>query len=340
MSTAESPSRATIADVAEKAGVSIATVSRVINKTAVVTDETAARVHAAIKALNYTPRAAARGLASRKTNTIGLLLPEISGGFFPPMLRGIETCVTQHGLALLIYSTRGRDMEETNLHLPLGEHNTDGLLIFTDSLAEEQLVRMHNNRFPMVLLHKTSPAEINVPCVTVENKAGANKLVSHLIETHGYRRIAFLTGPPNNEDSYWRETGYREALAAHDIPFDPALVSTGGFDEEEAQDAVEQWLLEGVEMDAIFAGDDEAAMGVITALRRARKRIPQDIAVVGFDDLPLSRHLTPALTTVAAPIEEAGRVAAEQLIRLIRKEYAKPLTLLPTGLVIRHSCGC
>lgn len=340
MSESKSSTRATIADVAERASVSIATVSRVINKTATVTAATAERVQAAIAALNYIPHAAARGLASRKSNTLGLLLPEISGAFFSMMLRGVEKGIAENGYALLVYSTQGRARHASNFHFPLGEHNTDGLLVFTDSLDEIELTRLHTRNFPLVLLHQSPPPGLNIPCVTFENKAGARKVVEHLLEVHGRRRIAFLAGPEGHEDSYWREMGYREALAARGLPFDPTLVGNGGFSDKIAQATVEQWLVAGADIDAIFTGDDEAALGVIAALRRFGRRIPEDVAVVGFDDLPHSRYVSPALTTVRAPIETAGQVAAEQLLRLIHKGQAERLVLLPTELLIRHSCGC
>jgi len=342
MANLTSPVRPTIADVASHAGVSIATVSRVINGTAPVAAETAARVRAAIAELNYVPRAAARSLASSRTDTLGLVLPEISGYFFPPLLRGIEAGARENGFDLLIHSTqRAGGDSTTGTRRPLGEHNTDGLLIFTNSLDEAELARLHAIGFPMVLLHQSPPDSLDIPCVTFENKAGSRRLVEHLIQVHGYRRIAFLRGPEGHEDSYWREMGYREALATHGIPYDPALVAVGGFDEVEAREPVERWLREKLEIEAIFAGDDEAALGVIAALRRAGKRVPEDVAVVGFDDVPISRHLTDLpLTTVRAPIERAGLEAARQLVRLIRAGEADPLVLLSTELVIRRSCGC
>jgi DNA-binding LacI/PurR family transcriptional regulator len=332
--------RATIADVARRAGVSIATVSRVLNGTSKVADTTAERVRAAIAELHYVPRAAARGLASRRTNTIGLLLPEISGQFFPPLLRGIEAGARENGYHLLIYSTWDRRYLLDLPYPPLGEHNTDGLLVFTDSLRDEDLAHFRRTGFPVVLLYRSPPQSLPIPCITFENKAGARALVDHLIEVHGYRRIAFLSGPPGNEDSFWRELGYRESLEAHGLPYDPSLVAVGGFDEEEAAAAVARWLAEGLNVDAIFAGDDEAASGAIAALQQVDLRVPDDIAVVGFDDLVVSRYLNPPLTTVRVPIEQTGRVAVEQLIRLIRTGTADPLVLLPTQLVIRRSCGC
>lgn len=329
----------TIADVAEHAGVSIATVSRVLNGTVPVQAEKAERVRLAMDELQFVPRTAARVLASKKTNTIGLILPEISGAFFSPMLRGIESEAHEIDYDLLIHSMHAT-LSNPHHSSPLGEHNTDGLLVFTNSLDERQLARLHRLNFPVVLLHQTPPAALNIPVITIENKDGAAILVNHLIEIHDRRRIVFLQGPQGHEDSHWRERGYREALEAHNILFDPALIASGGFDDEEAFTSMQQVLSDGIDFDAVFAGDDDAAAGVFRALKIAGRLVPQDVAVVGFDDVPFARYLSPALTTVRAPIEEVGREAVRQLARLMNGEQAQALTLMRTELVIRESCGC
>jgi len=326
----------TIADVAEKARVSIATVSRVLNGTTPVKAEKADRVRLAMEELQFVPRHAARVLASRRTNTIGLLLPEISGAFFPPMLKGIEAGAHEAGYGLLIHSTK----QEGPSRRPLGEHNTDGLLIFTDSLDHRELHRLYNMNFPIVLLHQTPPDSLNIPVIAVENKDGAAILVNHLIDVHGRRRIVFLRGPAGHEDSVWRERGYREALEAHNIIFYPELIASGGFDEEEAFATVQQMVLDGIEFDAIFAGDDDSAIGAMRALKLSGRLVPEDVAVVGFDDVPFARYISPALTTMRAPIEAIGREAVCQLTRLMSGERAEALTLMRTKLVIRESCGC
>jgi DNA-binding LacI/PurR family transcriptional regulator len=259
--------------------------------------------------LQFVPRQAARVLASKRTNTIGLLLPEISGAFFSPMLKGIEAGAHEAGYDLLVHSTR--QVETTRRRL--GEHNTDGLLIFTHSLAPSELHRLHKFNFPMVLLHQTPPDSLDIPVIAIENKDGAARLIDHLIESHGRRRIVYLRGPEGHEDSVQRERGYREALEAHQIAFDPGLIASGGFDEDEAFAATQQLLLSGLDFDAVFAGDDDAAIGAMRALRLAGRRVPDDVAVVGFDDVPFARYLSPALTTVRAPIEEVGREAVHQL---------------------------
>ena len=326
----------TIADVARHAAVSIATVSRVLNGTTPVQEAKADRVRLAMDELQFVPRHAARVLASRKTNTIGLVMSEISGAFFPPMLKGIEAGAHEAGYDLLIHSTR----KEGPSPRPLGEHNTDGLLIFTDSLDHRELRRLHNMSFPIVLLHQTPPDLLNIPVIAVENKDGAAMLVNHLIEVHGRRRIVFLRGPEGHEDSVWRERGYREALESHHIQFDPDLISSGEFDEDEAFAAVAEMLAQGSEFDAIFAGDDDSAIGAMRALQAGGRSIPAEVAVVGFDDVPFARYLSPALTTVRAPIEQIGHEAVRQLVHLMNGEQAQGLTLMRTELVIRESCGC
>lgn len=332
------PSRPTIADVARRAGVSIATVSRVLNASAVVDPGTAAQVRQAVAALHYTPHAAARMLASQRTQTLGLLLPEISGSFFHPLLRGIEAAAAEEGYDLLIHTTR----QPSPAYQPrrtLGEHNTDGLLVFSDSLDPRELTRLEGRGFPTVLLHRSPPHGSALPCVTVENLRGAGAVVQHLID-HGRRRILFLQGPPGHDDSLQREKGYRATLQANRIAFDPALVLCGGFNRREAQRTMEGFLLAGVPFDAVFSGDDDAAVGVLLALRQAGLRVPQDVAVAGFDDQEFAAALNPPLTTVRAPTEQVGRTAVHTLVRVIRGEAFPQETILPTGLVVRESCGC
>nr|HNH80249.1 substrate-binding domain-containing protein [Anaerolineales bacterium] len=174
----------------------------------------------------------------------------------------------------------------------------------------------------------------------IENKDGAEMLVGHLIEKHGRRRIVYMQGPEGHEDSHWRERGYREALEKRNIPFDPELVVDGAFDEEQACTTIQQMLMDGIEFDAVFAGDDDAAMGVYRALKLAGRIIPDDVAVVGFDDIQFARYISPALTTIRAPIEEVGREAVRQLIHLLNGQQAQSLVLMRTELVIRESCGC
>jgi DNA-binding LacI/PurR family transcriptional regulator len=325
----------TIIEVAKLAGVSPATISRVLNGTATVAPETEQRVRAAIAALEFSPHPVARQLVMQRTNMIGVLLPEISGAFFSPMLKGIEAGARVAGYDLLIYSTQNGQAAR-----PLSEHNTDGLIVFPEGMVESELRRYHRFEFPLVLLHQTPPHDCPYPFVTVENKSGAEMLINHLIEAHGRHRIVYLQGPDSHEDSLWRERGYRDALEAHGLEFDPELVASGGFDEVEAASAIENLLMDGVEFDAVFAGDDDAAAGVMAALKQVGRSVPEDVAVVGFDDVPFSRFLSPSLTTVRAPIEQVGREAVRLLVNCIQKHPCESEVLLPTESIIRQSCGC
>ena len=333
-------SSVTIRDVARQAGVSVATVSRYINRNAPVSVEVAERLNQVMSELKYVPHATARNLASRKTHLIGLVLTNIDNDFFAPLLNGIEQIVRQEGYNLLV-ATHHSDNRDS-VPPPIGPHNTDGLLVFADSLPDEALANLHATGFPMVLIHRTPPAGLTIPSVTVENKSAAYGLVEHLIVQHNRRRIMFLRGPIHQEDSYWRETGYRAALEAHSIPFDERLILMGEFEREIAYRTLNQFLSarEQPAFDAVFAGDDDAAIGVLNALTEHGYRVPDDIAVVGFDDLRLSAFLTPPLTTVHAPTETVGRIAAEQLFGSMSKEILHEVVLLPTELIIRRSCGC
>ncbi len=331
-------SSVTIRDVARKANVSVATVSRYINGTAHVSDEVVRRLERVMEELNYVPHSTARKLAIKKTNTIGLLLTDMSGDFFAPLLNGIESMAREGGYDLLISSAR--EVYSQVRDLPVGPHNCDGVLAFTTSLDDSCLQVLSEMNFPLVLIHRSSPPGLNIPCVTVENKAASYKLVSHLIEEHGRRRIVFLRGPAGHEDSYWREMGYKEALRDHGIPLDELLISAGEFFRRKAYQSIWELLSGGVQFDGVFAGDDEAAVGVLVALKEAGVSVPEEVSVVGFDDQRMSPYLQPPLTTVRAPTAEVGKEAVRQLIRLIETGEADPLTLLPTEIVLRRSCGC
>lgn len=328
----------TIVDVANLAGVSISTVSRVLNGTATVMPETQVRVAEAIEALKFSPKAAARALAGRKTMTLGLLISEISGDFFLPMLRGIERASRAAGYELLIQTTDDRLGERPKRSLV--ENSTDGLLLFAHSVDDEAITKFAEAGQAIVLLYRDAPAGISVPSVCIENEGGAAAAIEHLIRAHGKRRIACLTGPASNHDAIARERGYRRALAAAGLPFDPSLLAPGNFSATVASESIRRLLAQGVGFDAVFAGDDGAAMGVLAALKEAGRRVPEDISVIGFDDQAIALHSQPSLATVRAPTEEVGEEAVRLLIRSIAGEENLASVVLPTAFLPRASCGC
>ena len=333
-------SSVTIRDVARKANVSVATVSRYINRNAPVSPEAAERLDKVMIELRYVPHAAARHLASRKTRVIGLLLNNLHNDFFVPLLNGVEAVVRSKDYNLIVATYHASSRNKTPP--PIGPHNTDGLLVFSDGLVDDDLANLNASGFPMVLVHRTPPASLKIPSVTVENIEITHKLVEHLIQVHGKRRIMYLRGPVNQEDSLRRETGYKSALEANGIPFDENLILNGDFERDIAYQVLHDFLGNGkrVAFDAIFAGDDDAAIGVLKALHEYGCKVPDDIAVIGFDDLGFASFLNPPLTTVRAPTESVGRIATERLFGLLENQPSDEVMILPTEIIFRRSCGC
>lgn len=327
----------TIRDVARLAGVSVASISRYLNQTAPLAPDTAERIRQAMETLNYAPHPVARNLATNRTNAIGIVLNDIGGDFFTPLLDGLIETTEANNYNLLIFTSKRSGHYNRVLFGPV---YTDGLLVFLDSLGREDLEHLHSIGHPVVLIHQSAPPGLPIPLVTVENKAASFRIVSHLVEAHGRRRIALLRGPQGNEDAYWREAGYREALKAHGLECDESLVAPGDFDRSVSQASVQGLIQDGAAFDAVFTSDDESAIGALHALADAGLRVPEQVAVVGFDDQDLSPFLSPPLTTVHAPTRLVGETAARQLIRLIRGETIEAEILLPTELVLRASCGC
>lgn len=333
-------SSVTIYDVAQQAGVSAATVSRYINKNAPVSPEVAERLDRVMTELRFVPHAAARHLASRKTRVVGLLLNNLHNDFFVPLLNGVEAVVRQKGYNLIIatYHANSRDQ----LVPPIGPHNTDGLLVFSDALGDEDVAALHAKGFPMVLVHRTPPPRTPIPAVTVENTEITRLLVDHLIRVHGKRRIMFLRGPIDQEDSAKREIGYKAALQANGVPLDEKLILNGDFERNVAHAVMNEFIRSETRaaFDAVFTGDDDAAIGVLRSLHEHAIRVPEDVSVIGFDDLGFASFLNPPLTTVRAPTEQVGQIATQQLFGLLEDHPSDGMTILPTEIVFRRSCGC
>lgn len=330
----------TIRDVAQQAGVSVATVSRFINKNAPVSPEVAERLQTVMLDLRYVPHAAARNLASRKTRLVGLLLNNLHNDFFIALLNGIEPVVRkkEHNLIIATYHFDSRNA----MPPPVGPHNTDGMLVFSDGLTDEDLLALHSTGFPIVLVHRLPPNGINIPSVTIENTKVTAELINHLITGHGRRRILFLRGPAKQEDSDLRELGYRSALAANGIQVDESLFLHGEFERDFAYQAMNEFIDQNGRnaFDAVFTGDDDAAIGVLKSLREYGIRVPDDVSVAGFDDLGFAQFLNPPLTTVSAPTALIGQAATERLFGLLENRQTDEVTIMPANIIYRRSCGC
>lgn len=330
----------TIRDVAKRAGVSIATVSRYINKTTPVSKEVGEAIQNSMKELDFIPNSAARKLATNQYSTLGLLLSDIKGDFFSVLVSEIEKDARAAGFDLLISISRDDTITNGTNTFSIGPQNTDGMIIFADCASDNDLKYFFFNRYPVVLVCRTAPLAINIPSVGVENLQATKAIMRHLIEIHQRRKIVLLRGLPTHEDSIVREIGYKSVLAENNIPFNPSLVYPGNFDRDCAYESIKNLLKKSTDFDAIFACDDEAAIGAMAALTDAGIDIPGQVSVVGFDDQTIAPFLNPPLTTIHAPFAEVGKKAVDILIKQINHQAVDSLTVIPSELVIRHSCGC
>jgi DNA-binding LacI/PurR family transcriptional regulator len=329
----------TIRDVARQADVSVATVSRYFNHPLSLSIENAGRIRKVMKELKYVPLMAARHLATHKTGTVGLLSFTVDYSFFGPLVAGLEKALKENGYNLLIATYQAE--AGGDVIPPIGPQNADGVVVFSNTLSEERLAEWYGIHFPVVLVHRTAPHALPIPSVNVENAAASYKLVEHLIEVHGRKQIVFVRAPGCQEDAYCREMAYKAALQAHSIAYDPNLIIGGNYNRSAARQAMQEYLAKTPpHFNAVFAGDDDLAISVISALQSNGLKVPEDVAVVGFDDQRFAGLLVPALTTVHAPTEEVGRVAGQQMLKLLDGREADCMSVLPTEVVYRQSCGC
>jgi LacI family transcriptional regulator len=329
-------------DVAKLAGVSRTTVSFVLNNVpgVKITEETRQRVLDAAQELNYYPTAAARSLASGKTHRIGLILGRgqkrlSADAFLPSFLQGVTASVGQRGYLLVLQMEEDVPSHEAYIRL-IREQQVDGLIISGPRSDDPVLAELKEDGFPLLLHGQLK--DCPMPCVDVDNKAGAYQAVMHLIGL-GHRRIGFVSNAPlSYAGAKARFAGYEQALSEHRIPLEDELVRTASFLPETGQRAAEELLALSERPAAVFAASDVVAIGVMSAIQAAGLHIPEDMAVVGFDDIFLAAHTQPPLTTVRVPAYGLGWTAAEVLIALVEGDAASSVTL-ETELVIRESCG-
>ncbi|MGK2856917.1 MAG: LacI family DNA-binding transcriptional regulator [Thermoanaerobaculia bacterium] len=322
---------ATIRDVAARVGVSVATISRVFNSTAPVRETVRQRVLEAAQELNYVPHAAARSLSTRSTATIGVVLPDLHGEFFSEVIRGIDLSAREAGFHILVSGSHA-DRAEMRAVLAALRGRVDGLIVMSPDLETRTLVSDLPHGLPIVVLNS---AVDGWPSITIDNYGGARDVVKHLVSL-GHRRIAFVGGPSQNVDAGDRVRGYRAGMRSAGL--DP-LELDGLFTEESGHEAARILLRSSPRPTAIFSANDAMAIGALSAFREAGVDVPDDVALVGFDDVPIARYLAPPLTTVAVPIAELGRSAFEVLHALTLGEATPANRKLKTALVVRESCG-
>ncbi len=325
----------TIRDVAERAGVSHQTVSRVINGHELVSGETRDRVERAIRELNYVPSPIARGLMSNRTHSIGLVSSAISDHFFGEVAAGAEVQARRRGYYLVIASVEEHAEADERAYLRLMlERRVEGLIVARPRLPiSVDQVSLH--RVPVVAIASAEAPGLTV--VDVDNRGGGQDAVAYLL-AQGHRRIATVTGPMAWRSSQHRLDGYRDALAAAGVPIDPSLIEqANGWDLADGQTAMARLLARGTPFTALFAYSDLVAIGAIRELRTRGVRVPEDVSVVGYDDVPVAAYVDPPLTTIRQPMREVGERAASLVLDAIAQGTPGETRLLPTRLVVRAS---
>jgi LacI family repressor for deo operon, udp, cdd, tsx, nupC, and nupG len=326
-----------ITDIAALAGVSIATVSRAIGKSGPVSQDARRRIEAALLATGYTPNNVGRGLRRREARAIIVVVPDVGNPYFSALLRGIEERAVAIGYSVLI----GNGANNREREAVYGQHamagRADGLILINGRLPYAESVV--DTRLPPIVLVSERIARVGLPLVGVDNVRAARDAVSHLLQL-GHRRIGYIGGTPRSLLTADREAGYRKALAIHGLDIAKDWVAYGDFTVESGEQSAQRLLDLDRPPTAIFACNDEMAIGAISAAKARSMRVPDDISIVGFDDIPFAASYDPPLTTVRQPFFEMGAAAMDMMIQLIAGQVpARRKVLLPTELVIRKSAS-
>jgi LacI family transcriptional regulator len=329
---------ATIFDVAQRAGVSYGTVSRVINNSPHVKPETRQKILNAMDELNYVVNKQAQSLAGGRSQLIGVIAPELGNGYMGQILRGIDAELSLNNLDMVLYTTHRIVNKQSNYISSLAKGMVAGLLLIVPRGPVDNIGILSQENFPFVLIDHQGDGQ-NCPAVGVTNWQGAFNATDYLIQL-GHRRIGFITGLMDMGCSVDRLDGYRSALKTNHIPFSRDLICEGDFYQSSGYAGVSSLLDQPNAPTAIFCSNDEMAMGAIDAVRNRGKRVPEDISIIGFDDIPQSTQTHPALTTVRQPLETIGKVSVQMLLELLEHPGKKVKRIeLPTELVIRCSCA-
>ncbi|SCF17639.1 transcriptional regulator, LacI family [Micromonospora coriariae] len=328
----------TIADVAVRAGVSKTTVSRVLNGKGEVRVGTADRVRAVINALGYVPSARAVGLARGSTRVVGMLVPALTWPWMGEVLQGAADVVEAEGYGMLLFTCTHGDESMRRFASQVSAKSFDGLLVVEPEGTLDYITELHEGGLPVILIDDRGH-QPGFPSVRTTNESGARAAAAHLL-AHGRKRPLVVTGLRRFGCTRERLAGFAGGYADAGLPIDSALVVEGDFTFECGRVAVERLLAAGVPFDAVFAHNDLSAAGALQALRDAGRRVPDDVAVVGFDDLPLAGHTHPPLSSVRQPLREMGAAAARTLIaHLAGTPLPDTPTVIPTDFTVRASTG-
>lgn len=331
----------TIVDVARAAGVSVSTVSRVLNNKPDVAADTRETVLAAIQRLGYVANPSARRLAGGRTGIIGLIVPDITTAYTVEIVRGVGEAVNEAGYDLVLYTVvqrhEGAERERTWLSM-LSRGLVDGLVLVLPRSMADELLALSNRGLPIVLIDHRG-IDTNLPSVCATNVEGALEATRYLLSL-GHQRIGFITGTLQYRAGSDRLAGYRLALAQAGIAFDPTLVVEGDFSRQRGYEGALALMRQPDPPTAIFASNDVSAFGALDALRDLGLRVPEDVSLVGFDDIPAAAEVRPSLTTVHQPLVDMGRHGAQLILALLNGQMDAPQRIeLPTRLIVRSSCS-
>jgi LacI family transcriptional regulator len=328
----------TIQDVAKAAGVAPITVSRVLNNSGYASEETRARVEATIKALGYVPNTLARGLRSKRTHTLALVMTDITNPFFTLIARGVEDIASQSGYTVIYCNTDESESKEEKYINILVQKQVDGVLLVPACSNAQSVKFLQTNGIPVVLIDRSIP-ETQIDLVRCNSEQGAYRLIQHLIEL-GHKRIVTITGPREVSTSQDRASGYRRAMMEAHLE-GHIRIYYGPFTQTSGYELTQQVLALYPRPTAIFGANNFISIGVLKALRESGLRVPEDVSVVGFDDLPDSMIVNPILTVASQPAYEMGSQAAELLLKRIadRLPSNSQEIILPTEIVLRQSSG-
>lgn len=319
--------------VAELAGVSPSTVSRVINGTAVVSETKNKAITSAIKTLGFSPNPMARGLAGGRTLSVGVITQALDSPFYGAALRGIEVVLIEAGYSSLFVSGHWNAQEEARCIDVLRARRVDGIIVLTGRLSDQQLKNCAKDL--CVVVTGRSVKAPNLYAMNFDNLEGARLATEHLIHL-GHKKIAFITGDAQHPDAIERERGYQLALENAQIKYDPDLTVKGLYSEDSGFEAMRILLTRGKRFSAVFAANDQMALGATLLLHQHEIRIPEEVAVIGFDDLPVCSYSHPPLSSVCHPAHEIGKLAAQAILDLLRGK-SPDLKSPPPTLVIRQS---
>jgi LacI family transcriptional regulator len=328
----------TIRDVAKQAGVSVATVSRVLNNSGPVSAGTRERVEQVAEALRYSPHRGAQGLIMRRTRNLGVILPDLYGEFFSEVIRGMDQATQRAGYNLLVSSSHD-DRSEIDAAVRAMRGRVDGLVLMTPDTSVGSVEEVIRPSLPVVLMN-TPASSARVPTINVDSYGGSYAMVGHLV-SGGHERVALIGGDPRNHDARERHRGYAAALRDAGLEARPEWQVRSDFRKSGGWAAVRELMRRaGPRPTAIFAANDAMAVGALSSLQELGLEVPRDVAVAGFDDIPLARYLSPALTSVQVDNSGLGARAVELLLESVDGGSADPVhEVLPTTLVIRRSCG-